>query len=322
MEQSLSRKRFAGYAWGVLAANLVVIVWGGFVRASGSGAGCGAHWPACNGELIPRSPTAETLVEFSHRITSGLALFAVVGMLVWALRAWPRGHIVRRGAWWSMGFMVIEALIGAGLVLLELVAYNPSIARAWWMAGHLLNTFLLVGAIALTAWWASGGERLQVRRQGAVWWTLLMAVIAMMVLGASGAVTALGDTLVLGGGITPEESPVVATLVDLRIYHPIIALITGAFVMAAAWTARVRRPAPATRTLSTWLIALYVVQLLLGALNVALKAPIWLQMVHLLMTNIIWLLLVLLGAAALDRRRAPEALPAALPATDAVARQA
>jgi len=300
----VSLNRFARYTWGVVALNLFVIVWGGFVRASGSGAGCGAHWPACNGQLIPRAESVETLIEFSHRVTSGLALLAVVLLLIWAWRAYPRGHVVRVGAVYSMVFMVIEALIGAGLVLLELVAYNVSIARAYWMAGHLVNTFLLVGALVLTAWWASGGERLQVRRQGAVWTTLLLAILAMMVLGASGAVTALGDTLVLGGGISPEESPIVATLVDLRIYHPIIAFVAGAFVALAAWLARVQRQSATTLRLSTWLFGLYGLQLTLGALNVALKAPIWLQMVHLFMTNVIWILLVLLVAAALDHRLA------------------
>lgn len=301
----LKHKRYARYAWGVVALSLFVIVWGGFVRASGSGAGCGAHWPVCNGEIIPRSPSTATLIEYSHRITSGLALLAVVGLLVWAWRAWPRGHIVRRGAAWGMAFMVVEALVGAGLVLLELVAYNVSVARAYWMAAHLLNTFLLMGALTLTAWWATGGERLQVKQQGAVWVTLLLAVIGMMVLGVSGAVTALGDTLVLSGGISPDESPIVAALVDLRIFHPLIAFMAGALVAAAAWTARARRPAPATRTLSTWLLAIYGAQLLLGAFNVALKAPVWMQMVHLLTTNLIWIVLVLLAAAALDRRLAP-----------------
>ncbi len=297
--------RFALFAWATLVFNLFVIVWGGFVRASGSGAGCGAHWPICNGVLIPRAPTTETLIEFSHRITSGLALIAVAALLVWALRVWPRGHVVRAGATWSMIFMVIEALVGAGLVLLELVAYNVSVARAWWMAGHLVNTLLLTGALALTAWWASGGERLLLRRQGAVAISWIVALAAMLVLGASGAITALGDTLVLGGGLSPEDSPIVAALVDLRIFHPMIAIAVGAAVGVAAWIARTRRVSPATRALSTWLIALYVLQLLLGALNVVLKAPLWLQLVHLLMTNTLWILLVLLGGAALDHRLAP-----------------
>ena len=63
---SLSRMRpFTRFAWAVLAANLAVVAWGAFVRATGSGAGCGQHWPPCNGAVVPRSPTAETAIEFS-----------------------------------------------------------------------------------------------------------------------------------------------------------------------------------------------------------------------------------------------------------------
>ncbi|MFN8454080.1 MAG: COX15/CtaA family protein [Anaerolineae bacterium] len=74
--------RFAKYVWTVLAYNLAVILWGAFVRASGSGAGCGSHWPLCNGEVIPRTPQMETLVEFTHRLTSGLALLLVIGLTI------------------------------------------------------------------------------------------------------------------------------------------------------------------------------------------------------------------------------------------------
>src|SRR5689334_1454626 len=145
--------RFAIYAWGVLALNLLVILWGAYVRATGSGAGCGAHWPLCNGEVIPRAPQAEMLVEFTHRLSSGVALLTVAGLLVWALRIYPRGHVARRGAQLAMLFMVSEALVGAGLVLFKLVADNDSLYRAVAIVVHLANTFLLLASITLTAWW-------------------------------------------------------------------------------------------------------------------------------------------------------------------------
>ncbi|HEX5691237.1 MAG TPA: COX15/CtaA family protein, partial [Roseiflexaceae bacterium] len=109
--------RFRRYAWGVLGYNLLVIVWGAYVRASGSGAGCGSHWPLCNGTVLPRAPQIETIVELAHRLTSGLALIAVLGLVVWAVRLWPGSHRVRRGAFASLFFIILEALIGAGLVL-------------------------------------------------------------------------------------------------------------------------------------------------------------------------------------------------------------
>src|SRR5262249_872473 len=146
--------RFAKYAWFTLAFNLLVIVWGAYVRASKSGAGCGSHWPLCNGEVIPNSPTIKTLIEYSHRLSSGLALLLVVGMLVWVFRAYARKHQLRYLSAFAMFFMLMEAAIGAGLVLFEMVAENKSIARALWISAHLINTFLLIGTLALTAWLA------------------------------------------------------------------------------------------------------------------------------------------------------------------------
>lgn len=295
----MTAKRFGPYAWIVLAYNLFVIVWGGYVRASGSGAGCGAHWPACNGELIPRGAAMETLVEYSHRLTSGVALIMLLMLVVWAFVAFPARHRVRRAAVAAGVFMLIEAAIGAGLVLLELVAYSEEIARAYWMVGHLMNTFLLMAALTLTAWWGSGHEGITLSGQGSVGWSFWIAFVGMLILGASGGIAALGDTLAIGGGISPTESAVVATLVELRIWHPIIAVVAGALVVWFGWLARTRRSTPETVRLSTLLFVLYGAQLLLGALNVSLKAPIWLQMVHLLMTNLIWITLISLAAAAM-----------------------
>jgi heme A synthase len=297
--------RFAVFAWSVLAYNLFVIVWGAFVRATGSGAGCGSHWPLCNGQVIPRAPEVETLIEFSHRVTSGLALFAVVGMVIWAWRSYAPGHPVRLGSMLSLIFIVIEALIGAGLVLLEYVAHNDSIARAYWMAGHLINTFILVGALTLTAWWASGGDRLQLRGQGVVLGTIILALLGMLFLAASGGIAALGDTLVYTAGLTPEDSAVVATLVDLRIYHPLIAFGVGGLVGLAVWQAASRRPHPHVTLWAFATAALYLVQLGVGAANVYLQAPVWIQMVHLLISDFIWIALVITGAEALSAKRAP-----------------
>src|ERR671912_761132 len=90
--------RLARFAWGVLSYNVAVIAWGAYVRATGSGAGCGEHWPLCNGTVIPRAPEIATIVEFSHRLTSGLALLAVVGLVAWTFRTRPRGDQSRTGA--------------------------------------------------------------------------------------------------------------------------------------------------------------------------------------------------------------------------------
>ena len=306
---------FARYAWGVLAINLGVILWGAFVRATGSGAGCGSHWPLCNGQVIPREPAVETLIELSHRLTSGLALLAVIALLIWARRAFPKGHGARWAAGWSMAFMVVEALVGAGLVLLEYTASNVSVARAYWMAGHLVNTFILLAFLALTAWLAAGNPRPRLRGQGAAAWLAAPGLLGMLVLGASGGVTALGDTLVYTAGISPEDSPIVAQLVALRIYHPILAFVVGGLVAITALAAVKRRRTQQVRRLAWAIGALYVAQLILGAVNVALKAPVPIQLLHLFLSNLIWIALVLASSEALAQ---PSARQAAEPGADRV----
>ncbi len=291
--------RFANYTWGVLGLNILVILWGAFVRATGSGAGCGAHWPTCDGQVMPRPESTEMFVEFTHRLTSGVALLAVIGLLIWAWRAWPAGHRVRKGAVASMVLIIVEALVGAALVVFEWVAYDTSLARPFVVAIHLINTFLLLGAITFTGWWASGGAPVRWRGQGRLGWVLGSAAVGLLILGASGAVTALGDTLVLAAGLRPEDSPLVAQLVELRIYHPLIAFATMGLVWLVWLVAKSRNPSPLLNRTGMYLVVTFVVQLLLGGLNVALKAPVWLQLVHLLVADIIWILFVLLAAQSL-----------------------
>ncbi len=295
--------RFSKYAWGVLAFNLIVIMWGAYVRASGSGAGCGSHWPLCNGEVVPRTPTIKTLVEFSHRLTSGMALLLVVVMVVWAYRHFERKHHARIGAALSMFFMLTEALVGAGLVLFEYVAENKSIARAFWMSGHLINTFLLVGVLTLTAWAATTNGRVRLRGPGVDVWWLLTAIIATLVLGVSGAVTALGGTLFpvtsLAEGLRQDLSPTAHVLIRLRFFHPFIALFVSALLLIVSWLVR-HRPGAWTGKLAHSLIGLVIVQLGVGLVNLLLHAPIALQIVHLLLSDLIWIALVLLSFSVLD----------------------
>src|SRR5258708_4475307 len=182
----------ARFAWGVLAYELAVVAWGAYVRASGSGAGCGRHWPMCNGEILPRAPRVETLVELSHRVSSGVALVLTVALCAWAVRSYPGGHRVRGAAVATAILMAVEALIGAGLVLFELVAHDASLKRALSMSLHLMNTFLVLGSTALTAWWASGGRPITWRGQRAVLLAIGIPVGAMFIVGASGPVPALG----------------------------------------------------------------------------------------------------------------------------------
>lgn len=293
---------YARLAWGVLGYNLLVILWGAYVRATGSGAGCGRHWPLCNGEVVPQSPTVKTMIEFAHRLTSGVALLLVVGMVVWAWRVFPRRHPARLGALLSLVFIVIEALLGAGLVLLEYVADDTRIARGYWVAGHLANTFLLVGSMALAAWWASGGAPVRPRLRGPVPVVLAATLAGVLLVGMTGAVTALGDTLFpsesLREGVALTHAHDAHVFVRMRLWHPTMALATGLLILVLTWLVHAPdRFPPATRTLAALLLAAFVGQFALGVVNFALLAPVSLQLLHLLMADVTWVLLVLLAAS-------------------------
>jgi heme A synthase len=294
--------RLARFAWAVLAYNVAVIVWGAYVRATGSGAGCGAHWPLCNGEIVPRAARVATLIEFSHRLTSGVALVGVVALFIWTWRARHRGDPARMGAALSLFFMLTEAAVGAGLVLFQLVADNASFARAMFLAVHLINTFTLLACLTATAWWLSGGARLRLegrwRRAAGV--GLLCA--GALLTSTSGAVAALGDTLFpvtsLSDALWADLSVTSHVLIRLRVLHPVLAVIVALALIAtgrrfaASQGATVARFARAV----SWLA---ILQITLGILNVVLLAPIWLQLLHLLVADAVWIALILLGVTVL-----------------------
>ena len=302
--------RLARFAWAVLGYNIAVIVWGAYVRATGSGAGCGAHWPLCNGEILPRAAKVATLIEFSHRLTSGLALVAVAALFFWTWRATRSGHPARAGSALSLFFMLTEAAVGAGLVLFQLVADNASFARAMFLSVHLINTFTLLACLTLTAWWLSGGAPITLagRRGRAAGIGVLCA--GVLIASTSGAVAALGDTLFPVSSLTDalwrDLSATSHVLIRLRILHPVfaasaaIAIVLGARRLAAGQGASAARFARAVS-------ALAVVQVTLGMLNVFLLAPVALQLAHLLVADAVWIALILLGASVLGREASTRA---------------
>lgn len=307
--------RFRAYAWATLGFTLLVILWGAYVRASGAGAGCGSHWPTCNGEVLPRAKTMATIVEFTHRVTSGAITLVVVAEVVWAFLAFPKRHPVRSGAVASMILMLTEGAVGAAIVLFEHVAHDKSVGRALWMSLHLINTFFLIAALTCTAWWASGGAAIRVRGRGAALGLIIASAAFLLVVGISGAITALGDTLftapTLARGLADDLSPAAHFLQQLRVIHPIAAVLVALFVLYARGAIAARRATPAARRLSLGLAALLVSQLLLGLVNLVLLAPIAMQIIHLLVADLVWITFTLLAAEALgeSHERSPAAIP-------------
>ena len=295
----MSAAAFRRFSLVTLLFVIVVILWGAYVRASGSGAGCGSHWPLCNGQVLPRAPRAATVIEFTHRLTSGLALLLIVAQLVLAFVVFPARHPVRRAALASAAFILTEALIGAGLVLFEKVAGDKSVARAAWTASHLTNTFALVASVVLTGWFATRRQR-DSEPPRAPYLGLLVGLAGAVLVGVSGAIAALGDTLFpvrsFAEGWSQDLSPTAHLFVRLRVLHPILAVTVAALLLFVTATLVLRDRPRGVRAPATVAAALVLAQLAAGLVNLALLAPIPMQMVHLLLADLVWIAMVRLAA--------------------------
>lgn len=287
---AVDSNRFSKYAWSFVAYLIVVILFGAWVRISHSGAGCGSHWPTCNGEFVPVAPSLGTVIEYTHRLTSGLCGLLGIALLGWAWRLFRKSPITTAAAL-TLLFIIIEGAIGAGLVLGELVENDDSAARAVVIALHLTNTLLLTASAALTARWSQVSEaknRIFADRQVA----FAIGLALFVCTAASGAVTALGDTLFEFGA---QSSAAVIDqghfLVRLRIIHPFIAVFTAGYLF---WLLAPQAP---TNRWAKSAMHTVGVQVALGFLNIGLSAPAWLQIVHLLVANVLWICLVVAAGA-------------------------
>jgi cytochrome c oxidase assembly protein subunit 15 len=299
----LSRRRFIRFGWFVLAYNLAVIVWGALVRASGSGAGCGGHWPLCQGVVFPHAAQIATLIELAHRMSSGVDFVLVATMAILAFRLFPAGHSVRRFAAGAFIFTLSEALVGAGLVLAGLVANNATLLRGAVLAIHLANTFALLACLALTPYAAGKVETGQPTAPGDGFhleWQYGLALAAILVLAMTGSVAALGDTLfharTLAQGMSSDFASHANPFLRLRILHPILAVLAGGYVLVFAVQRSGAQGSHAVRRFSNAVLVLIVAQSFAGVLNLLLLAPVWLQLLHLLLADLLWITLILLSA--------------------------
>ncbi|MGA2350707.1 MAG: COX15/CtaA family protein [Terracidiphilus sp.] len=298
---SLPTPALRRFSWAVLAYFIAVILWGTLVRATGSGAGCGNHWPLCNGTVIQHSASLNTLIEFTHRLTSGLSFFAVVGLAVWIFLGTVRGHLARAAAIASVAFTLIEAILGALLVKLGYTAQSPAPLRPAFLALHLTNTLLLLAAITLTA-------HLLSRKQGYLRGTVRLrapfaavaSVIVVMIVGVTGSLAALGDTLFpassLGLALAQDFSATSGWLVRWRWMHPTTAFVASIFLIWLLVRAARHRTHWDNRSLSALVLLLLAAVYLLGLLDVMLLAPLWVQVAHLLAADTLWAALVVLTA--------------------------
>ena len=248
------------------------------------------------------------MIEFSHRLTSGFTLIFGVVLVVLARRVFAKGHRARTAAWVTLVFILLEAALGALLVLKGLVAKDTSTARAVVISLHLINTLGLVAGGALTAWWARERERSVGAKVHPGF--VVTVIVGLVIVGATGAITALGDTLFpvpitegagLIANIVQDISLAQHFLVRLRIVHPICAVLVGFFILVWGLTVERRTQSGSLGYLANALVWSVALQLMLGVLNVLLHAPGWMQIVHLLVADLVWVVAVLTCVEARDQ---------------------
>lgn len=308
-----SKLPFGTVARWVTVGTVLVVLLGAVVRITGSGAGCGQHWPTCHGEVAHLPKSVETWIELSHRTTSGLDFLGVLGLAVLAFRLAPR-HPARISAFAALALIIVEVLIGARLVLLNLVGSNMSFDRVVVMPAHLVTTSLLIGALAAASYFGSP-ERL--RRdtsltphaerglKRALRWSAAAGALLLLV-SMTGAITALGDTVypVRGDGtlehLQNDHAASAHLLGKLRVVHPLLALLGVGGLWVAASRAREATQATSVQKLG---FALYVgggLALLVGVSNIWLGAPGYIQVTHLFVACLLWLGVVILTAMLSD----------------------
>jgi cytochrome c oxidase assembly protein subunit 15 len=274
------------YAAGVLGFMVLVILWGAVVRATGSGAGCGNHWPLCNGDFFPHHPRLATLIEFTHRSMSGICTALVAGLIAWTFLARASGHRARTAVVWSGSLLITEALLGAILVKGGLVENNASNLRVFMQCIHFTNTMLLLAALTVSWWWL-GDHPQPAALPGSARKAAWVALAATIVVGASGAVAALADTLFpapsLQNALAQDFALSAPLLVRMRWLHPAAAILG---LICAVILCRLLRG-----TLARALVLLIAAQFILGIADVLLLAPTWMQVLHLLGADLYWIAL-------------------------------
>lgn len=301
---------FAKYAWLVLVYNLIVILWGVFLRASLSGDGCGEHWITCGGEFIPSAPELKTKIEFLHRITTSLAGIFVIVLAVWAgYKRYSGKEGDQKAVFYfslaSLFFIIVEGILGGLLVLTGNTALNWTPERPFWMAGHLISTFTLIAVLTLTAWFASGGKTFNFRVSGKTLLLLTIAITGIFMVGISGSIAALSSMLypssTLAEGIAKDFSASSHYILRLRPLHPLFSIMLGVFlIFLSGWF---RSQSKESLWVARWgniLSAIILIQFVSGAVLVFLLTPILMQLAHLLLADLVWIVFVLLTASFLS----------------------
>lgn len=304
---------FKRYAWFMLAYNMAVVLWGVFLRASKSGDGCGQFWLTCHGEVLPSAPQFKTVIEFVHRIMSAIDGLLMIVLLVWAFWIWrsvrdATSLSILKTTAAAFFFVLTEGAVGAGLVLTGNTAETLTAERPFWMAAHLINTYVLLAFLTLTARRASGG--LPLRLRGTQAGSIGLGVAAILVVSITGSIAALANMIFPSGtlteGMAKDFSETSHLLLRLRLLHPITAILASVFIIfLTGWVVKQRE---GDRSVSRWgnvVTILVLLQIAFGSATLLMLGPIIMQLGHLLLADAVWISFVMLGASFLSSHAAP-----------------
>tara|TARA_B100000579_G_scaffold94147_1_gene74418 strand:- start:1883 stop:2773 length:891 start_codon:yes stop_codon:yes gene_type:complete len=267
-----------------LFLSIVSILAGAFVRATGSGDGCGATWPTCKGRIIPALTDTSELIEFSHRSVSGLLLIVTL-IIFLKSRKFQKGSLVKSVTNYLTFFVVFEAVIGAVIVLFEWVGLNSSLPRIVAVPIHLVNTFGLLGCFAIL------NKILQddLKEIKLIFNRNFILISSMFLLsGATGSITALADVLFPSAsfieGFLEDFDKTSEILTRLRILHPIIS--SALSVVLYVYSTRIdKKYGVNVKLLKTFVI----IAVLLGVLNVISNIVLPLSILHLAIADFLWI---------------------------------
>jgi heme a synthase len=291
----------------------LLIVWGGIVRVSGSGNGCGTtdQWPLCHGSLLP-AWQINTLIEFTHRwiVFVCTILLVVLTIATWVWHRQQRRILV--GTSVAAGLFVVQIVLGALAVEFNLPGGVVMI--------HLANALLVfavliyVAVVACTVGTPERSPSLSAALQPSVKWAVIIAVVATYLVALSGAfVVETGS----GGGCTSWPlcgsgfSLPAGQAATINVAHRVVALVVVLLLGGLmAVIARRRRGDRVVRIGVMTVNLLLVMQVAAGALVVLLGLPAWVRGLHIALASLLWGSVV--AVAVLSRLPVNETSPVAV----------
>ncbi|MFB0900591.1 MAG: COX15/CtaA family protein [Dehalococcoidia bacterium] len=284
----------------VVVYTLINILIGVVVRSTGSGAGCGVSWPSCNGAIFISGSVQSELIEYIHRLSSGINLLLVILLFLIIIKFLRNNHNAVLFSALSVCFIFIEAGIGAFIVFYQWVADNSSMGRAIVVPFHLVNTFFLMFFLIATTWILFQNNRLNLNFKIlslSHWKKFLFGFLLFFLLSTSGATSALADTLFeaidLKSELLSDISGNAHILSRIRIFHPIIAICTVFWITYCSKNINLIYKNKIMKRLYNYLIFSFIIEFCIGILNVLLLVPIFLQIVHLLIAHLVWTFMVI-----------------------------